>query len=140
MYRRMTKVLLALGLMTAAGPSGAMFVISGAGHTLPKDGYCGQLFFSDQSGRGVMDVTMLGCQVQLNNEIAAATKPITTVEACHLCKQRFGSVPVTAMELPPRVLGQFLEGTQRLREEFRIEDYEHAQREFEQSIRSELKP
>lgn len=137
---RMTKVLLALGMMTAAGSSGAFYIVSGGGYQLVQDGYCGQVWFTDQTGRGVMSHTMSDCQVQLSSEIAAATKPIAAVEACHMCVQKFGTVPVTGYVLPPRVVRQFLEGTQALREQFRIDDYERAQQEFERSMAIEAKP
>lgn len=134
MFIRTTKVLLALGLMTAAGSSGALYIVSGGGHQLLQDGYCGQVWFTDQTGRGVMSNTISDCQVQLAGELAAATRPVSAVEACHLCRQKFGTVPVTGYVLPPQVANQFLEGTQALRDQFRIDDYERAQQEFERSL------
>lgn len=141
MFIRMTKVLLALGLMTAAGSSGAFYIPVGGGGQQSQNGYSGQVWFTDNTGRGVMDITMLGCEGQLDREILAATKPIKAVEECHWNKRWFGTVPVTdSYVLTPGVITRFLEGTRALREQFRIEDYERAQDEFERSFSRELKP
>ncbi len=140
---RMTKVVLALGMMTAAGSSGAFYLTSGGLHQLPKDGYCASLWFRGNTGIGVMDTTALGCQTQLTNETTAAQtagKQIIAVQPCGLCVQKFATVPVTAYVLPEPVVREYLEGTKALREEFRIDDYERAQEEFERSLATEHKP
>lgn len=140
MFGQMSKVLLALGLMTAAGSSGAFYVPVGGGHQ-SQSGYTGQLWFKDKTGKGVADITMLGCEGQLQREIQAATKPIEAIEYCHLNKQLYGTVPVTdSYVLTPGVISRFLEGTRALREQFHIEEYERAQDEFERSFSRELKP
>jgi hypothetical protein len=131
----MTKLLLALGLMTAAGSSGAIYIISGNGQ-LTQDGYCGKLIFGSMASN-VMSATMLGCQQQLNSLIATASGNHTGVEACHLCIQKFKTVPETSVRLPIGAVRQFLDGTQALREQFRIEDYERAQQELQRSISPE---
>lgn len=141
MFIRMTTVLLALGLMTAAGSSGAFYIPVGGGGNQSQKGYTGQIWFQDNTGKGVSDITMLGCEGQLQREILAATKPIKVIEVCHLNKQLYGTVPVTdSYVLTPGVISRFLEGTRALREQFRIEDYERAQDEFERSFSRELKP
>src|SRR6478735_6777612 len=61
---RMTKVLLALGLMAAAGSSNAFYVLSTNGN-LPYSRYCAQIW-RGQSGWGVMESTMLKCQQKLD--------------------------------------------------------------------------
>lgn len=138
MFIRMTKVLLALGLMTAAGSSGAFYLI-GAGGQLTQDGYCGKVINGSMASN-VMDSTMLGCQQQLNSLIATANGNYTAVEACHMCIQKFKVVPETAVRLPPGVVRDFLDRTQALREQFRIDDYERAQQELQRSTWSEPKP
>lgn len=138
MFIRMTKALLALGLMAAAGSSAAFYVVSGSGVQLTQKGYCGQVWYSNQTGQGVMSTTMVGCTTQLN---AISGGPnVAAVEACHVCNQRFVTVPETGYVLPPRVVRQFLEGSQALREQFRIDEFERAQEEFERSLAIEPKP
>jgi len=143
MFMRMTKVMLALGMMAAAGSSGAFYLTSGGVHQMQKDGYCASLLFVDKTGRGVMDVTASGCQTQLENEITAAHtagRQITFVQGCVLCNQKFGTVPVTRYVLPDPVVREYLDGTKALREQFRIDDYERAQEEFEHSLATEHTP
>jgi hypothetical protein len=145
---RMTKVALALGLMAAAGSSQAFYVLSANGN-LPYSRYCAQIW-RGQSGWGVMETTMLKCQQTLNSGIAMGGG-ITSIEGCHVCAQKFESflTPIvspesggtaTAGELPHELVQRFLDGTQELRERFRVDDYERAQQELQRSLWPAPKP
>ncbi len=142
---RMTKVMLALGLMAAAGSSNAFYVLSANG-SLPYSRYCAQVW-RGTAGMGVMESTLAKCQDRLNDAIALMS-PASSVEACHMCVQKFadalvvdtGSTTGTATELPGEAVRRFLEGTRTLREQFRIDEYERAQIELERSLSPAPKP
>jgi len=144
---RMTKMVLALGLLAAAGSSNAFYVISVNGN-LPYSRYCAQIW-RGQSGWGVMEATMLKCQQKLDEGIATGGG-ITSIEGCHVCAQKFESfvTPIgdpesgttTASELPHEVVQRFLDGTKELRERFRADDYERAQHELQRSLWPAPKP
>ncbi|HVH36526.1 MAG TPA: hypothetical protein VM847_20715 [Tahibacter sp.] len=141
-------MVLALGLMAAAGSSQAFYVLSANGN-LPYSRYCAQIW-RGQSGWGVMETTMLKCQQTLNSGIAMGGG-ITSIEGCHVCAQKFESflTPIvspesggtaTAGELPHELVQRFLDGTQELRERFRVDDYERAQEELQRSLWPAPKP
>lgn len=121
---RMTKVLLALGLMAAAGSSSAFYIPSGGGLTL--DGYCAVL--SDQN---VMKVSMAACQQVVDAATATGSQ---VVKPCHMCAQKFKTVPETAFALSPEVVRQFVERSEALRAQFRIDEYERAQQELQRTF------
>jgi hypothetical protein len=143
----MKKALLALGMMVVAGQSSAMYWV-GNGVVGGYGGYCGQIFYGNGSGMGVMTRTMEACQTQLQNLISQYSN-ITAVEACHSCGRIFTNLPETGIVAAPGGTGagpdretvqHFLDQTQRLREEFRVDDYERAQRELQRAFQPEPKP
>ena len=137
---RIKKALLALGMMAVAGQSFAMYVV-GSGIPGGYGGYCGQIFYGQGSGVGVMTRTMEACQTQLQALIPQYSG-ITAVEACHSCGRVFTNLPETALlGVPDReVIQQFLDDTQRLREQFHVDEYERAQKQLQRSTWPEPKP
>ena len=142
MFMRMTKVLLTLGLLTAAGSSSAFYIVGG---NMIYSRYCAQVW-SGGSGTGVMEASMAMCQQKLQAAINQ-TSPITGVETCHVCVQKFdsflvplddsGTATTPTAHLPRETVQRFLDGSQELRERFRIDDYERAQRELQRSVKPE---
>ena len=124
MFMRMKKVLLALGLVAAAGSSSAFYVPSGGGLTL--DGYCAVL-----SDRNVMKVSMAACQQSVDAATATGSQ---IIKPCHMCAQKFKTVPETAIKLTPEVVHEYVERSEALRAEFRIDEYERAQQELQRTF------
>ena len=143
MSTRMKKALLALGMMTAAGPSFAMYVV-GSGIVGGYGGYCGKVLYPDSTSMGVMTNTILNCQTQLKKLMDKGG--YSAFEACNSCNRLFehlsetaygtgsGGTGPTGTVLDPEVAQRFLEGTQRLREQFRIDEYENAQKELQRAV------
>ena len=147
---RMTKALLARGMITAAGSSSAFYVMAGSAVSLPYDRYCA-FVGGGGSYTGVMERTLPDCE----NKLQAALSGLTfggIIQACHLCSQKFasfaidgsggaaGSAAELPADLPIETMRRFLEGTRTLRERYRIDEYERAQQEFERSLHPATKP
>lgn len=132
MFMRMTKALLALGLLAAAGSSSAFYV---SGPWLTKNGYCA-LLQSGDSFKGILKATMAGCQQDLDADIA--TGNYVVVQACHRCPQMFSTVPETAHSLQVEAVQRFRDRSLELRERFNIEAYEREQDELHRSMQEYL--
>lgn len=128
---RMTKVLLALGLMAAAGSSGAFYITGGG--PLNQNGYCARLDYANGTYRGITRLTMSDCEAEALAELQAGGGPVLAVP-CHLCVQKFKIVPETAIVLPIGLVREFFDRSRELREQFRIEEYERAQLELQRSL------
>lgn len=147
---RMTKVVLALGLMAAAGSSNAFLVMTGSSVRPLRDHYCAFL-----AGGGVaydiQENTMGECEARLLT-LSVGMPAGSAVGACHLCSivglgavtggigNGAGSVADLPADLSIETIRHFLDGTRTLRERYRIDEYERAQQEFERSLQPAPKP
>lgn len=138
MFIRMTKVLLTLGLMTAAGSSSAFYITGGG--SLNQNGYCARLDYGNGTYLGILKQTMQECEDQVRADLLAANGGLFTAVACHMCVQKFKVVPETAVKLPTGLVLEFFDRSRALREQFHIDEYERALQELQRSMSPKPKP
>jgi hypothetical protein len=136
MVSKTLKALVALGLVAAAGQSFALYNIGGP---YIYSHYCAGFMKPDGHGRVYSSPTLAGCQSLLSAGMAAEPGPYTELTYCHVCAQKFsymlaapGDTGLTT--LSPDVATQYVQGTNELRQRFRIDEYEKAQQELERSL------
>ncbi|HJU39984.1 MAG TPA: hypothetical protein VJ724_10460 [Tahibacter sp.] len=137
MVSKTLKALVALGLVAAAGQSFALYSIGGP---YIYDGYCASFMKPDGHGRVYSSTTMAGCQALLSAGMAAEPGPYTEFNACHVCAQKFSyhlAVQDPGTWVSSETATQFQNATNELRRRFRIDEYERAQAELEQSLSPE---